>query len=130
MPSSAVRVFSDPDDYASAIRQSTYELTLTERGDFRAKLTRIDLHRLWMQRFSDNLPRISHIVDRGGRAVITFPTQPGPSQLLSGVEVRPANVMRCSEGQDYYRRSSGEAAYGSMSLPVEEMAAVSETMTC
>jgi hypothetical protein len=65
MPSSAVRTFADPDDYAAAIRQGTYELTVTERGDFTAKLTRIDLHRLWMQRFSDNLPRISHIAGWG-----------------------------------------------------------------
>ena len=68
MPSSAVRTFNDPDDYAAAIRQGTYELTVTEPGHFTAKLTRIDLHRLWMQRFSDTLPRISHIAGWGGRA--------------------------------------------------------------
>jgi hypothetical protein len=41
MPSSAVRTFTDPDDYAAAIRQGTSELTVTERGHFTAKLTRI-----------------------------------------------------------------------------------------
>src|SRR5205085_11621197 len=76
MPSSAVRTFTDPDDYAAAVRQGTYELTVTERGDFTAKLTRIDLHRLWMQRFSDNLPRISHIAGWGGRAVSLFGPNP------------------------------------------------------
>ena len=61
MPSSAVHTFTDPAEYAAAIRQGTYELTVTEPGDFIAKLTRIDLHCLSMQRFSDNLPLISHI---------------------------------------------------------------------
>jgi AraC-like DNA-binding protein len=128
MPSSTVRTFTDPDDYAAAVRQGTYELTVTERGHFTAKLARIDLHRLWMQRFSDNLPRISHIAGWGGRAVIAFRTQPGPSLLSGGVEMQPTNIVRYSEGQNYYRRSSGFAAYGSMSLPVEEIAAVGEAL--
>jgi|SRR5690242_15581559 len=128
MPSSAVRTFTDPDDYAAAVRQGTYELTVTERGHFVAKLTRIDLHGLWMQRFSDNLPRISHIAGWGGRAVIAFRTEPGPSLLSSGVEMRPTNIVRYSEGQNYYRRSSGFAAYGGMSLPVAEMAAFGEAL--
>jgi hypothetical protein len=46
MPSSAVRSFTDPNDYAAAIRQRTYELTVTEPGHFTPKLTQIDLHRL------------------------------------------------------------------------------------
>jgi hypothetical protein len=128
MPSSAVQTFIDPEDYAAAIRQGTYELTVTERGHFTAKLTRIDLQRLWMQRFSDNLPRISHIAGWGGRAVIAFRTEPGPSLLSSGVEMQPTNIVRYRDGQNYYRRSSGFAAYGSMSLPLAEMAAVGEAL--
>jgi AraC-like DNA-binding protein len=128
MPSSTVRNFTDPDDYAAAIRQGTHELTVTERGHFTATLTRIDLHRLWMQRFSENLPRISHIAGWGGRAVIAFRTEPGPSLLSSGVEMRPTSIVRYSEGQNYYRRSSGFASYGSMSLPVEEVAIIGEAM--
>ena len=60
MPSSAVHTFTDADDYASAIRATSAELTVIRRGHFTAKLTRIDLHRLWMQRFFDNLPRVAH----------------------------------------------------------------------
>jgi AraC-like DNA-binding protein len=128
MPSSAVHSFGDPAEYAAAIRQGTYELTVTERGDFIAKLTRIDLRRLWMQRFSDNLPRISHITGWGGRAVFAFRNQPGPSLLSSGVEMLPTNIVRYSEGQSYYRRSAGFASYGSMSMPVAEMVAVGAAM--
>ena len=74
MPSSAVRTFTDPDDYAAAIRATRAELTVTGRGHFTAKLTRIDLHRLWMQRFSDNLPRVAHSAAMTGRAIISFRT--------------------------------------------------------
>jgi hypothetical protein len=81
-----------------------------------------------MQRFSDNLPRISHIAGWGGRAVIAFRTEPGPSLLSSGIEMQPTNIVRYIEGQNYYRRSSGFAAYGSMSLPLAEMAAFGEVL--
>jgi len=67
MPSSAVRTFTDPDDYATSIRATRAEMTVMGRGHFTANLTRIDLHRLWMQRFSDNLPRIAHSAAISGR---------------------------------------------------------------
>jgi hypothetical protein len=34
MPSSVVQTFTDPDDYATAIRNTRAELTITERGHF------------------------------------------------------------------------------------------------
>jgi hypothetical protein len=69
-----VKTFSEPDEYTAAIRQGTYQLTITQRGIFKAKLSRIDLHRLWMQGFSEELARTSHVDDWGGRAVIAFGT--------------------------------------------------------
>ena len=127
MPSSAVRSFTDADDYAATIRGGA-EMTVTGRGHFAAKLIRIDLHRLWMQRFSDNLPRIGYAPGMPGRAVISFRTQPGPSLLWSGVEMQPTNVMRHSNGKNTYQRSSGSAGWGTMSLPAEEMAAAGAAM--
>jgi AraC-like DNA-binding protein len=118
MPSSSLQTFSDPDEYAAAIRATKTEFTVTGRGQFGAKLIQIDLHRLWIQRTFDNLPRISHPTNISGRAVVSFRTRPGPSLLTAGLEMQPTNIVRHSEGQSYYRRSSGLAAYGSMSLPV------------
>ena len=121
MPSSAVRAFSDPDEYAAAILAINPELTVTGRGQFTAELIQIDLHQLWIQWAFDNLPRIAHSTNRPGRAVVSFRTQPGPRLLTAGLEMQPTNVVRHSEGQSYYRRSSGLAAYASISLPVAEM---------
>src|SRR5262249_28306682 len=55
MPSSTVRRFTDPDDYMTMARGAIAELTVTGRGDFAAKSARIDLPRLWVARYTDNL---------------------------------------------------------------------------
>ena len=57
MPSSATRTFTDPDTYFAGIRNLQIDGVVTKRGDFRVKSTRIDLHRVWMHRFDENLPR-------------------------------------------------------------------------
>ncbi len=124
MPSSAVQTFSDPDDYASSIRATRAELTVTGRGSFAAKLTRIDLHRLWMQRFSDNLPRVAHSASFPGRAIISFRIDPGPSLVWGGAELQPINILRHHEGGASFQHSSGSACWGAMSLPVEAMDSV------
>jgi hypothetical protein len=77
MSSSAVHTFANADDYAAAIRAATVEMTVTGRGPFTATLVRIDFYRLWMQRVSECLPRVLHMMAEPGRAGITFRTQPG-----------------------------------------------------
>ena len=124
MPSSSVRAFTDPDEYAAAIRQSTYKITITRRGNYSAKLTRIDLPSLWMQRFSDNLPRIASIDIPDDRAIIAFLTQPGSSVVHDGVQYRADKIARPGLEQTSYQQSSGPTQYASMSLPVEQMAAL------
>ena len=129
MPSSAVHTFTDADDYAAAIRAATIEMIVTRRGQFTAKHIRIDFHRLWMQRLSENLPRVLHMMADSGRAGITFRTQPGPSLMWSGVEMRVDHITRHSEGHDAYQLSSGPACFAAMSLPVEDIASIGATMT-
>lgn len=99
MTSSAARSFSDPDDFASSIRATRYEMTVTGRGRFAAELVRINLHDLWMQRFSSNLPWISHAENLSGRAIFVFHTQAG-ADLLRGVnEMRRSDIARLADGQ-------------------------------
>jgi len=104
MPSSAVHAFTNPDDYQASVRATRAELTVSGHGHFAAKLVRIDLHRVRMQRFFDNIPRAAHSANFAGRAIISFPTQPGPSLLSSGVELQATNIIR---HRDRGRRPSG-----------------------
>jgi AraC-like DNA-binding protein len=128
MPSSAVRAFSDPDDYATSIRGSNVETTITSRGAFAAKIVTVIFRRLWVQGCSTNLPRVTHCSAVSDRAKITFRTKPGPSMLRNGVEMGPSNVIRRGLDESYHRRSEGAAVYGAMSLPIEDMVSIGEAM--
>ena len=127
MPSSEVGNFTDPDDYAAAVRGSQAEVTILGRGHFSAKLIRTDLHRLWMLRLSDNLPRLGHSglsPGMDGRAVISFRTASGPPLLWSGSEVAPTSIVWHSKRDSSFQRSTGSFSWGSMSLPVDEIASL------
>jgi AraC-like DNA-binding protein len=129
MPSSAVHSFTDPDEYAASVAGGTVDLTITARGNFSARLTRIDLHRLRMQRLFDNLPRIAEATNIiSSRAYISFRTRPGPSLVQAGTGLRPSAVLQHGRAHEYYQRSSGPADLGTMSLPIEDLAALGEAM--
>ena len=107
MPSSAIHSFSDPDEYAELIRATQYELTVTGSGRFAADLVRIDLHDLWMQRFSSNLPWVSHAANVTGRAIFVFRTEAGSALLRGSTEMRRTNIERLADGQVSYQRAEG-----------------------
>ena len=124
MPSCAVRAFTDPDEYAGSARGTRIEMTITGRGQFAANYTSLDLSRLWMQRFSDSLPRVVHSANRSGRAIISFLTQSGASLLRNGVEMEPSSIIRWNVGESFFQQSLGPTASGYMSLSVEDMVSV------
>jgi hypothetical protein len=57
MPSSQVHISANPGEYAAAIRATTIDLTVAARGRSTGKRTRLDLHRLWVQRLFESKPR-------------------------------------------------------------------------
>jgi AraC-like DNA-binding protein len=122
MPSSSVRTFTEPDEYAAELRQGTVVLTVTQRGTFTAKLCSIDLHCLRLQRLSEDLARISHVNCWGGRAIIVFRTQPGPSVIRNGVQLEVTGISRLRPGQSYYQHTSGPTSIAGISLPLDEIA--------
>src|SRR5262249_12533793 len=97
--------------------------TVMQGGTFKAKLCRIDLHRLWMQRFSADLGRTSRIDYLGSQATFTFQTQPGPKMMRHGRECAYDSVTQLHSAHGYYLHSPAGASYGTVSLPFDEIAA-------
>jgi hypothetical protein len=129
MPSSATRTFTDPDLYFSGIRNLQIDGVITKRGEFRADSTRIDLHRLWMHRFDESLPRIMRITPSGKRSVILFGTEPHQPEIqISGIEASQDQIAMIGLDRPYYFRSSAACGWGTMSLTPEDLAAAGEAI--
>ena len=122
MPASAVSTFTEPDAYHEAIQNAEVEGVVTARGTYRTELTRIRLHRLWMQRGAESLPRVMNCKVDGTRPGILFATdQNQPAHHVGGVELPPGEIM-IGSGSDYHHRSSAACRWGAMSLPVDDLA--------
>lgn len=123
MPSSGMRTFTDPDDYAASYRADV-ELTVTRRGQFTAKAGRVEFHRLWIYWSSGNLPQTARAAQTTGRALVQFLTGPGRSVFAGGLEIGPDNILRRSRSDDWHQRSSGSFSAAGMSLPIEDIVSV------
>ena len=122
MPSSSVRTFTDPDDYAASIRVTSAALTIAQRGCFEAKLVPIDLHRVWMTRLSETLALVGYVSVLPGRTLISFSAGSGPTVNLGGFEQDYSSIVRRDGGQEYFHRTSGPSCSAAMSLPMGELA--------
>ena len=129
MPSSAVRTFTDPVEYFTGIRNLQIAGLVQRRGEFRAKSTRIDLHRLWMHRFDEDLPRIMKVTPSGMRSVVIFATQADqPAMQVDGIEISQNQIATFGLDWEWYLRSSAACKWSTMSLAPRDLAAAGESI--
>ena len=58
------------------------------------------------------------------RAIFALRAELGPSLLRAGGEMQTTNIERLADGQSLYTRSSGAVSWGTISLPVDALAAI------
>jgi len=113
---------SDPDEFVTLIRPAGCKILVTERGQFDAGSTLIDIGPLYAQRRWERLARIGHV--ETARPGIVFLTAPGPSLFWNGAEIRPEHVLLFRSGVVLVSRSSGPFAWGAMTLADTDMEAL------
>jgi AraC-like DNA-binding protein len=124
MPDSAVLTFTDPDAYYGNIRTAEVKGVVTVRGDYRAELTRIELHRLWMQRGVEGLPRVMNVRRRDPRVAVFFMTEQEQSPLqVRGMVLGAGEIAVLGSGSADHHLSSAACRWGAMSLTAEDLAA-------
>jgi AraC-like DNA-binding protein len=129
MPDSAVTTFTDPDAYHAAFRGLQVEGIVTARGKYRAELTRIDLHRLWMQRGDESLPRVVSITPSGKRASILLATDRNqPAMHINGMAVSEREIVLHGVSSLRHSRSAAACRWGALALMQEDLAAAGQTL--
>jgi len=121
--------FTDPDAYQERVRASQAAILSLGRGDFRAELTRVDFDRLWIQRGSDNLQRISRTTMDRKRAIVNFIAEPQlPATHLGGLEMKADDMAVFGRGATSIVRTEAGYHWGAMSLAHEDLAAAGEAI--
>lgn len=121
MLSSRTWAITDVDQLRTAIRPEG-EVIVTANERIAADITRIDLHRLGMQRVGGSPSQLvwaSISVDRG---CFCFLTGSGRGIVVNGVEARPGDISSLPPGRDFTHRVSDPPHWGAVSLPPEDLA--------
>jgi AraC-like DNA-binding protein len=130
MPGITISVFSEPDDYQAALRQDAeIDLLITERGEFRAELTRVALPRLRLSAGTENLARIAVITVASHLVRVSMPVR-GQAPLFSGgILSRPGEIVTQGPGHCVFERTAGPCRWRSIWLPVKVFAVYSRAVT-
>ena len=133
MAENGTATFADPDLYQAGIGSvsstgANVHFIVSGAGDFRARLTWLNLHRLRLLRGSENLPSIAYFSLPPERVVVVFPTSAAPL-IWSGLELRSGDIVLHSRGERTHQWTPGEGNWGLISLPAEQLAACGLALT-
>jgi len=129
VPDSAVLTFADPDAYHAGFRGLQVEGIVTARGEYRSELTRIDLHRLWMQRGDESLPRVVASRRTGsGRQFLLATDRNQPAMHINGMAVSESEIALHGVSSLRHSRSSAACRWGALALTQEDLAAAGQAL--
>lgn len=115
---SSVKTFTDPDEYIAHTRSVGSRIILTGYGPLRAELTRIQLHRLWLQRGVFPLEAIYCAASPPDRISLIFNTT--SSVVRDGCEATPDDLMIWLPSRRSYAHAK-QFSYGTLSLPISDV---------
>ncbi len=121
MRAAGTSIFTDPDDYQAGFRGAAIHLVLTCRGDFRARLTWVELPSLLLLRGDENLPRIACVSAGPARVCVAFPIGDDPPTLLGGVELQSGDIVFLNAGARIHQRTGGPSCWAFISFVPEHL---------
>jgi AraC-like DNA-binding protein len=119
--------FTDPFPFQEAIRAADMEIIPTAKGEFRAELTQATLDKLWMQRLSENLPRVHKGAIKRGRRVFSFLTEDQPEVYHCGRLFAKGELI-ADDFDVQHAITAGSYRLGSVSLSPEDLATACNAM--
>jgi AraC-like DNA-binding protein len=133
MTENGTATFASPDDYQAGIgavssKGASVNFIVTGGGDFKARLTWLNLHCLRVLSGSENLPSIAYVSLPPERVVVLFPTSAAPS-TWGGLELRYGDIVFHSRGERTHQWTPGESKWGLISLPPEQLSACGLALT-
>jgi len=123
VPRTFTSVFGEPDDFQAALsEEGVVRFLVTGRGQFRARLTQIVLHRLSLSAGEEELSRIAFVAVPAGMVLILLPIGERPPPIWGGIGMRMGEIITLGSGQRVHGRTDGPSRWGTIRLPAQDMA--------
>jgi AraC-like DNA-binding protein len=119
--------FTDPDDYRKNVPGTSIDLVLTERGDFRARVTWIDTGRLRLIRCEENVPRIAFIRFAPEDVFVSLPMIHDPPPIWRGIKTEPGEIVLHGGGEHSHQRIRGPGFWSYVSMAPQALMEAFET---
>jgi AraC-like DNA-binding protein len=123
MPGSVTSVFSEPSDFEAALREEgSLGLLITGRGQFRARLTQVKLHRMRLSAAEEQLSRIAFVAVPADLILVSLPIGRRPAPIWGGIGMPAGEIVTLGPGQRVHARTDGPSRWGSIWLPAQDLA--------
>ena len=123
MPGSRVSVFGEAEDFQAALSEDGIaDMLFTGRGDFRARLTQVELERVRLAAVEEAQARIAFVVVPTGRVLVAFPIDRGRSPVWGGIEIRTGEMITFGPGQRLHALTVGPCHWGAVQVPALQLA--------
>ena len=128
MTENGTATFVSPDEYSAAIGAAKVDLFVKAGGEFKGRLTWLNLGGLHVLRGRENLPRIAFVALPPTQACISFPASGSSGLIYCGLGLNLGDVVFHSLGERAHQRTDGEGDWCLMSLAPEQLAACSKAL--
>jgi hypothetical protein len=113
MPGSATSVFSEPEGFEAALRaEGCLGMLVTGRGQFRARLTQVSLHRLRLSATDETLARIAVVAVPADTLLVSLPRGTESAMISGGIRIGAGEIMTLGAGQRLHARTDGRCRWG------------------
>jgi AraC-like DNA-binding protein len=120
--------FTDPEEYRVGIPGARINVVLSGTGDFKARLTWVNLRHLRLVRIEENLPRIAFVRLGPGPIFVSFATRHTAPVYWNEVEMTSGQIVLHSRADRLHQRTGGRLTWGWISLLPKTLAYYSRVL--
>ena len=122
MPRSYTTVFGDPDDFEAALSgEGVARFLLTSHGRFRARVTQLLLHHLYLSAAKEELARIAFVSAPADTVLVLLASDRKTVPVCAGVEMRPGEIITLGPGQRVHVRTAGPSRWVAIRIPDQHL---------
>ena len=122
MPGSRTSVFGGLPEFEDALRSEGVLCELiTEQGRFRARLTQVALHHIYLAAGEEELSRIAFIDVPPATVLISLAVGEGPAPIWGGVPMRRNEIVTIGPGERLHARTEGPCRWSTIRAPLHAL---------